>query len=356
MLIQLIKKVNKGPIVATAVVAGLIFLAAIHAEGGAGLEFASRSSRQDTDQVSGEEVHAAAEGAVFLLRPQENELIGVSLADGQTVSRIQLDSQPRRVVPTPGGVSVFVLFENSDVIEVYSAENFERQQRIKTDLGSLRELSFSPDGSRVWVVSGDGSTVTEFSHSMLELTAPRTVANIPGRGPVLPNRRATRLYRGGSDAIHVLFGQTLQPIEELGDGLYNPVFEPGFSELWGVTASGQAVAVDERSGAARLQQAVPQQTAVVTDRISYLSEDGKRILQYLPRRDGDPLQANLETAVVALARGSGRAVWAISQDGQISEVLDGRVVAQWQLDDGNLTGITDAIASVVRRDGSFACF
>ncbi|AFG37373.1 YncE family protein [Spirochaeta africana] len=345
------------PLLAIFTTAALLGLAAAHAGDGAIAAAAAGVSREDdgSSETQGNTAAAAAEGAVFLLRPEQRELLAVSYHDGSLQAQIQLEGVPQAVVPTPGGVSVFVLLEQSGTIEIYSAEDFSHQNTVDTGLDSILALSFSPNGDRVYAVSGDGSQVTEFRHRMLELTNPRQVDELPGSGALVPNRRATRLYRGGDAGVYSLFGQSLQVVDEYSDALRNPVFEPGYSELWGVTPEGNVQVLDERSGQQRRREqiTVRPQSGVVTDRISFLAQDGTRVYQFRPRSGAAPEIVELQQPADFLVRGSGQTVWAVSADGQLQEILNGRVAASWGLD---LDGIQGGVAAVVRRDGSFACF
>ncbi len=359
----------RGPFAATLVTVALIGLAAVHAGDGAEAVFASRSTgtaeagtaegSAEPDNNDAEIPADASEGAVFLLRPEAQELLGVRLADGRFQTAITLDSVPRRVVPTPGGVSVFVLYEDSGRIDIYSAETFEFQRRIETGLDAILELSFSPNGDRVYTVSGDGERITEFQHSMLELSSPRPVEAVPGTGPLVSNRRGTRLYRAGRTNVYSIFSQTLQVVDEYPGGLLHSAFDPGFTELWGIAHDGHVRVVDERSGTESFQGdvRVRLQKPTVTNRISYLSEDGTRVLQYRPRSSAGAESVELDSAAVVLVRGVGQTVWAVSENGFIQEIADGRIVAAWNISNSEVfRGITGGTAAVVRRDGSFACF
>jgi len=168
---------------------------------------------------------SGARGALFLLRPESREILALSLSTGRIDGRIQLDKYPLKVVSTPGGVSVFVLFQDSSAIEVYSSLDFQKQKVIETGLVGIQDLSFSPNGDRVFITHQGGVALTEYRHRLLDLSNPRTLDALPGQGPLISDRRATRLYRGGASGVVSIFGQNLEVLDQGGLPLYFAAFD-----------------------------------------------------------------------------------------------------------------------------------
>lgn len=345
----------KGPLYAVLCVSVLVFLAAYHAD--------PTIRAQDQTGRDDPVAHHAREGSIFLLSPVNRQLIALNLGTLQIEERIQLEKVPLRIVPTPGGAAVFVVFESSPVIEIYSAETFALQSDIDTGLHDVSDLSFSPDGSRVYVVSDGGTRITEYRHRLAELSNPRTVDRAPGEGALVSNRRGTRLYRGGGQSAYSLFAQTLDVIEELEGALLYPAFEPGFTELWGIDRDGTVRVLDERTGVEvrRFSESVAVERAVVSDRVSFVAADRKSVYQYRLRSDNRPERVEFDVPIAALVRGIGQTVLAISDRGDVFELSGGRIENRYRIDsadrdvDGSL-GISGGVTAVARRDGSFACF
>ncbi|KGE71003.1 YncE family protein [Spirochaeta lutea] len=378
----------RGPVAALGTAAAITALAGLHQNPGpAGLQvlgagapgLESQAAVGDLPGAELPETAEPAEGALFLVLPQARELVALDTAGQEVVARVGLPQVPLAVVPTPGGVSVFVLFEDSDVIRVYSAQTFELQNEIATGLGALRALSFSPNGDRVWVISpapgeeeGETEVVTEFSHRLLELSDPRS-ARIPrGFGPVLPNRRGTRLYRPGAEGIGIIFSQNLEVIETLPTSLELAAFDGGYTELWGLNGQGQVTVVDERTGGevATFDADLQLRPPVVTDVVSFVEASGRGLVQFAPRSREVTARIGLDFRVQALTRGPGETVLALGAGGEAAQIAMGRVVRRWKVaaeeggsGDWAWPGGEDVlgddvwgVASLVQKNGSFACF
>ncbi|GAB6090476.1 YncE family protein [Spirochaeta dissipatitropha] len=347
------------PLIAVVAAFGISLLAFVNSAGFQSSASGSANAPMAAAAQELEEAAFASEGAVFLARQNSTELIAIDIASSEIAAVIELPAAARGIVSTPGGVSVFVFFENSGKIQVYSAETFELQTVIQTSADSIGALSFSPNGDRVYIDSGDN--LIEYRHSMLELSDPRSSELGSGQGAPILNRRGTRLYRGGERGISVLFAQTLQEIELIDTPVLYPVFEPGYSEIWGVKAEQNtlvAFSVDERTGNVRVHgtQGVSPGVPVVSNRISYLDENRSSLLQYVPR-SANVQEIDLEHEIQHITRGPGQSVWAISSDGEIITVDNGRVSSVHRPENhGLLQEISLVATAVIRRDGSFACF
>ena len=310
--------------------------------------------------VTGFAAPAAIDGSLLLVREDDDgsvELIAVRLADGETVASVRLDRRPHRVVPTPGGVSAFVLWPESNAVTVFNTETLEIQRELELDaVRHATELSFSPTGERVYVVDSAGSEVVEYRHVRLELTESRRL-ELAGSGPVLTNRRATRLYRVGQDAVHAYFAQTGDLVEtypvHIDGGMR---FDAQYTALWGVAAAGDPVAIDERTGQVRTPAtgAVARGVPAAGDRVAYLATD-RRSVHLIDPREPTRVEATVDLPAAAdylVARGP-TDLWAVTADGAIVSIAGGRARP---VRDAHTAGITDAVVARIDRAGSFACF
>lgn len=303
----------------------------------------------------------ALDGSLLLTRDvddsAETELIAIALADGSSVASIRLDRKPHRIVPTPGGVSAFVLWPDSNTVTVFDTETLELQREFAlSDVRRATELSFSPTGEQVYVVDADGRTVVEYRHARLELTETRRF-ELDGVGPVVTNRRATRLYRAGTDSVHAYFTQTADLVESYSASLDGPVrFDEQYTALWGVSAAGNPVAIDERTGRVFSPAAgfVPRRAPAVGARAAYLSSDGRSVAFFDPRDPERPdgVVTLAEPAEFLVAAGSNE-VWAVGRNGTIVTIVGGGVRETFNVATG---GFGDAVVARIDRAGSFACF
>ncbi len=303
---------------------------------------------------------AAVDGSLLLVREDDDgsvELIAVRLADGETVAAVGLERRPHRVVPTPGGVSAFVLWPESNAVTVFNTETLEIQREL--ELAAVRhatELSFSPTGEQVYVVDSGGSEVVEYRHLRLELTESRRMA-LAGSGPVLTNRRATRLYRVGDDAVYAYFAQTGDLVETYAVPIDGGVrFDEQYTGLWGVSAAGDPVVIDERTGQVRtpptgdIARAVP----AAGDRVAYLAAD-RRSVYLIDPREPTRVEATVDLPAPAdylIAREPAE-MWAVTAEGTIVSIAGGRARP---VRDAHTAGITEVVVARIDRAGSFACF
>lgn len=302
---------------------------------------------------------ATADGSLLLLHEVDGShtLSAVSLATGRTSASVVLGRRPHRIVPTPGGVSAFVLWPDSNAITVYDTETLDVQREFALDgVVQADELSFSPNGEQVYVVDGDGTSVVEFRHLRLELTENRRM-QLSGAGPVLTNRRATRLYRTGPEGVHVFFAQTGDLMETYPVALDDGVrFDAGYVALWGKDPKGRPVAIDERSGtvsAPRVSLAVAVARAAGAT-VAYLAADGGSVSLLDPAAPerGDMLVDLPGTFQFVVAAGPGP-LWLVSEAGELWTISGSSARPAGT---ATLGGVVDAVAAPIDRAGSFACF
>ena len=338
-------------------VAGALVLALVlgSAWRGAGFGF----STIDRSQLLA--VREALDGSLLLTRDVDDtgevELIAIALSDGTHIASTTLDRRPHRIVPTPGGVSAFVLWPESNTVTVFDTETLELQREFA--LSAVRhatELSFSPTGERVFVVDADGTTVVEYRHARLELTEARRFA-LDGTGSVVTNRRATRLYRVAPPSVHAYFAQTGDLVESYSASLDGTIrFDEQYTALWGVSAADEAVAIDERTGNVYSPATgfVPRRSPAVGSRAAYLSSDGRTVAFFDPRDPAGPdgLLTLAEPAAFLLAAGPNE-FWSVANNGSIETIVGGTVRETFNV---AADRIVDAVVARIDRAGSFACF
>jgi hypothetical protein len=366
------------PVIATGIAITLLLFSAIRG----GNEFGSngnvRSAQANqsaanflTTDGTTEIAFEALEGAVFF--SVGNRLFGLPLSTtgvglGNAHQEIELPAEPTFLVPTPGGVSVFVGFPGISEVYVYSAQDFSLQARISTEIVNPEAMSFSPTGEQAFIFWDQGRKVTEFSHSRLTLTHVGTRDLNSGEDRFIANRRGTRFFRAESLGLRVHLAQQLVDADFWETQVSVPVFDPGYTEIWGIGQDSTVQVIDERTGRniRRFQQSVRFLPGVVTDRISFLSADGTQILQYFPRRSTEPRIISLPEPVMYLTRGAGQSlititsqgtVYSVSQTGRVEEtMLDLNINDSLARSLVNNSGVGLITTAIVRQDGSFACF
>ena len=362
------------PVIVTGLVVTLLMFSAVRGGHEFGSISDSRSAQANqpagnnsTADTTTERAFEATEGAVFF--SVGNQLVGIPLSTtgtglGIAHQLIELPEEPNFIVPTPGGVSLFVGFNGISQIYVYSAEDFSLQARIPTEIANPEALSFSPTGEQAFIFWDQGRKVTEFSHSRLTLNYVGTRELNPGEDRFIANRRGTRLFRAEQQGVRVHLAQQLVDADFWETPVSVPVFDPGYTEVWGVGQDSTVQVIDERTGRIirRFRYPVTPQPGVVTDRISFLSTDGTQIFQYSPRRSNEPRIISSPEPIAFLTRGAGQSllaigaqgsIYSISQTGRIEEVTLDLNLNHSLADNSSIALVATAI---IRQDGSFACF
>lgn len=316
------------------------------------------------------------EGGVLLIANPRTEIRVLDPADGSERGRIELGREPATITPTPGGVSVFVTFPDSEEIEVYSTREFEHETTITPEGADGRipeHLTFSENGDTVFVTWRDSDTVSVYSHSMLDLTLRHDFTTPDARGPVYRNRRSTRLYRRGNEEIDVYFAQNGEHIDSIAlpgeaadDGAW--VFNSRHTHLWGTDASGRPVVVDEPNSRAHAID-VPVATGIApvvpadTSHTLYVSGEQTGLVVFDARSGNQLAHETLDPETLAdlggrieriVDTGAGP-VWAIGASGKIA-AMDPVTLSVAEVHDAGAIETVTAVSSIVQQDGSFACF
>ncbi len=231
---------------------------------------------------------------ILVLSDGGTRLQSVHVPGGTVAAEVTLPGQARAMVPTPGGVSVWVTFEDRGEIEVYSTTDLEHEATIDppppengngeaADGGSDSEagsgeaadgggrdgggggpgqrrgppehLTFSETGETLFVTWAESSTISVYRHEMRELTFRDEIDAEGTEGPVFRNRRATRLFRRDEDGgLAVFFAQNGQRMGRV-EGTHfaeDPTltFSADYTEAWGSTSAGNVVGMDEATSTA----------------------------------------------------------------------------------------------------------
>ncbi len=353
-----------------------------------------------------------ARGSLFLVEEREDDnpaLIALAIGDedgqeNRVRGRIELDAVPSFVVPTPGGVSVFVGWADRSTIEVYDVETLELQEDIDLRIENPTDVSFSPMGDRVYVTGDGGERVHVFRHEQLALERTADFAVSPDPRAVVPNHRATSLFRPVDAGVEVLFAQTGEVTDKVSvNGAYW-TYEERNRHLWGVAsrpndpeagdggartadtagdggeapghadhAAGDAAgdggpagesawsrgvpaAISERNGSATLFEeiAVASQRPAIDLAVWYLDVDGEKLHGFDAEPAGGRVATvDLESAAHFVVSAGPGELWAVSTDGTVATVREEGVHSEFEIE---AQSITHAVASVIQEDGDFACF
>ena len=270
------------------------------------------------------------------------------------------------MVPTPGGVSVFTVVEGAAELEVYSTTEYHHEATIELESERLgagaqpEHLLFSENGDTLFVTWRNSPVVSVYSHSMRELSLRHEFEIPESSGPLLRNRRATRLYRSTPDGPAVVFARNGELLETISASPAAWRFNSGYTHLWGVDEHGGVQLVEERTS--RLAQpdlpsaaegepvfASGAETAFV------LSSGGRRVAAFESRTGRLIREIELPSAATHLVSSGAGTVWAVDEHGEVS-VIDPSVPAlqeRFALQDAVPKTV---VSSIVQREGSFACF
>lgn len=212
------------------------------------------------------EAGGGVEGAAFDAAEQYGLLVtadggrllrSVDPGSGEISGEVELPGKATAIVPTPGGVSVWISFEGRSELEVYSTDSLEHEATVSPEGADGRNpehLAFSQTGERLFVTWSGDSSVSVYNHEMRELTLSAEFDTENTEGALYRNRRATRLFRRTDDGtLGVFFARTGQRMGTVDISL-SPDTPLRFNEhrtvLWGAGSDGHVHAVDEAEAVA----------------------------------------------------------------------------------------------------------
>jgi hypothetical protein len=373
------------------------------AEGRLSADVASGSG--DTNSVfsaAGTSSESSVEGGVLALSEDRRSIAVLDPGNGTLRGRIELEKPAAHMQPTPGGVSVFVTFPDSPEIRVYSTTDYNLQERITVDGGVPAELTFSENGSTLFVAYRNSPRVSGFSHSQLQLSDPYHFEGADAPGPVVRNRRATRLYRQTDAGLGVIYAQNGALIETLDVDARQWQFNASHSHLWGVGTDGRPRVVAERSGNITIVQRelaagaggaalAPvgragngsvgssragngSQTGGASagasgggstaragggdgtaGRVAALLSGGESVALFDGATAAELGEVELPFAAQRLAPSGLGTVWAVAEDGRVA-VIDPYAETVAAVHESDLSGAAQIAPSIVKEGGGFACF
>lgn len=295
---------------------------------------------------------------------------------GRLLASRSLEFTPSVLRPTPGGVSVFVGYEDAPFLDVFSTETFEFQRRNEISTAGVEELVFSPDGSLLYVFhdAENGShRVQEYQHELLSLRPGLNAATENMDGQAIMGGNGQLIYRWGNSGIQSIFTANLDQIARYQEAVDGLLHDSQAGILW-VISQGELQALDPRTLDAvtgRAKESDPSSPSYAGDLVRRenlifaLRADGSGVdvfpgdwnRELLERRGmPDPLES-IELPEMAYGM-------IVGASGLLVAAESGR----WYGIGDNASGITPLPVpahekhtdlfrtAVIRRDGSFACF
>ncbi len=226
----------------------------------------ARAGQTSAAQAAGSTGSFAAPGTVdglVLVSADGGALAVVDPATGAVRAERELSRRVRSVTPTPGGVSVWVTYADSPEIDVFDTTLLEREATVNPPGGAGRTpefLTFSDTGEVLFVTWAESEVISAYTHRMRELTLRGEYDAAGTQGPVIRNRRASRVFRhdAESDGFAVFFAQNGQRMGTIGvdaaDRVASATVAAGFDAdyshlLVGLGSDGDARVIAERDGA-----------------------------------------------------------------------------------------------------------
>lgn len=216
-------------------------------------------------QSAGSTGSFAAPGMVdglVLVSADGRALAVVDPATGAVRAERELSRRVRSVTPTPGGVSVWVTYADSSEIDVFDTTSLEREATVNPPGGAGRTpeyLTFSDTGEVLFVTWAESEVISAYTHRMRELTLRGEYDAAGTQGPVIRNRRASRVFRHDAETggFAVFFAQNGQRMGTIGvdaaDRVASATVAAGFDGdyshlLVGLGSAGDARVIAERDG------------------------------------------------------------------------------------------------------------
>ncbi len=228
---------------------------------------ARRGPASAAGQAAGSTGSFSAPGAVdglVLVSADGGALAVVDPATGEVRAERELSRRVRSVTPTPGGVSVWVTYADSPEIDVFDTTELGHETTVVPPSGAGRTpeyLTFSDTGEVLFVTWAESEVISAYTHRMRELTLRGEYDAAGTQGPVIRNRRASRVFRHDAETggFAVFFAQNGQRMGTIGvetersavSGTVAAGFDADYSHLLvGFGSAADARVIAERDGAA----------------------------------------------------------------------------------------------------------
>ncbi len=318
-----------------------------------------------------------------LLSSDGRRLLIVDPATGDARASRELPRQATSITATPGGVSVWVTFADHAEIEVYDTRELELETVVQVPGGAGRtpeHLTFSDTGEVLFITWSGSDVISAYTHRMRELSLRGEYDAAGTTGPVVRNRRATRVFRRDADGgFGVFFAQNGQRMGTIGqpegglpsDGANPGAVAAGFDGryeylLVGAGADQEAQVIDERDGRVRWLGAVyvspvvrPVALSEASSEIAALTADRQRVVVVDAVDAAVVREFDLPEVAAGLYVGRGGELIVVSDSGSLFRIdADGSGQVERIADVSQLGG--QAVAQVegftIQPQGTFACF
>lgn len=334
-----------------------------------------------------------AEGGVLALSADRRTITVLDPNDASMRGEIALSGEAAEITPTPGGVSVFVTYRDRPVIDVYSTTEYGLQTTIELESGAAgsgapqsgpaeagapesgetksgvpqsgapEHLTFSEKGDTLIVTYRESDRISVYSHSMRELSNPYHFEIEGSEGPIVRNRRATRLYRRTENGVAEIYAQNGAVVETIDVDARYWQFNAAHTHMWGIGADGRPRAVAERSGTLTVLSWQVEQSAGAgafavagaAERVAVLRRGGEEATVLDARTAEEIGTVSLPFAAARLTATGVGTVWALAADGRVAVIDPSEVAVTTQVvaQVGELAALAP---SIVQQEGNFACF
>ncbi len=341
-----------------------------------GVATAGQTQQAGTNRTAGR----APEGTVFFLDREASLLIARAMDDGRMRGTIPLRTIPQAIVPTPGGVTLYLLWSRPEQaetrLEAFDVLTLERQVILEPEVTDVEGISFSPQGRNLYLAAsvssgddtarsgsarGDSDELHVYDHRRLTIEAAAVHPVPPGDGAVISDRRGTYLYRPAADGISVIYARTGEETDHIAVDGEGWRIDADYRAIWGKSPEGHPVTVDPREGSVTTgDEEVSAGPAVTDEAVWYLTEGGTALVGYTGTSGSaeERLSVRLPRAASHLVGVGDDTVWAVTEDGSVF-VIANRTVVDTLDAPGRLAGavtVSAVVAAEIQQNGSFACF
>lgn len=303
-------------------------------------------------------------GAVIALIEGGKGFKALDIFNGKELGEVKLDFEVQDMVPTPGGVALFLTDKDSPRIHVYSSlenEGFKKLTTIELPElpvdSTIDYLSFSPTGERVYIISSN--EIFEYSHQkfILDFLSKKDLGS--GNSRLIPNKQGSRLYRGTNGGIDIIFARGLQYIDSIDISNNLDMSKVNWDTnrdgalLWGADNNNVywLSTLDNSFGSTKLD--LNSNSLTVGDNFTWvLSTNGDYLYKFNnSKRNSSPKKIKLESVAHNIEIAESDNIFVFNDKGYSFYVND-RVMATVELDNKIVSGAY----SRVQEGGGFACF
>lgn len=295
-------------------------------------------------------------GEAFLLIPVRTdaawELLSIDAATKQDARSEPLPGEPSTVRPTPGGVSVFLGFRDSRTVSVLNTATMGMEYQWDAHTGAVTEISFSPDGSRLFLLTDTGYLETyEHRRGEVTLLTASPLGTPHPTGPVFTDSRGTRLYLVDNETVHIRFAGGDQIIDTITVPARMWQSSEDRERLWAIHQDGYPMNLSTRNHQITHFPEIPVaqiQPALFRRDVWFLSSSRDRLIN----TQGDTISAPRGIAHLAALDRYG--MWTTTTDG---EVLELRGDSLWEaVAVAEAREIGALVIAHIQQEGTFACF